>query len=162
MMERAGELAARSDTYFTNQLHNVDSLVGYRGVGEELLKQVGEKIDVFAAAVGTSGLLMGVSQALKERGLGTRIVAFEPASSSGISTGEGVPITWRGSGSASFHPSWIPISMTKRRAAFAPDVSDQDYAPGFHTMRSVMVTSSRAERVPPILTFRASRAISSD
>jgi cysteine synthase len=91
MMERAGELAARSDTYFTNQLHNVDSLVGYRGVGEELLKQVGEKIDVFAAAVGTSGLLMGVSQALKERGLGTRIVAFEPASSSGISTGEGGP-----------------------------------------------------------------------
>lgn len=88
MMERAGELAARSDSYFTNQLHNRDSLVGYKGVGEELLKQVGETIDVFVASVGTAGLLMGVSRALKEGGLSTRIVALEPASSPVISTGE--------------------------------------------------------------------------
>jgi cysteine synthase len=88
MMERAGELAARSDSYFTNQLHNIDSLVGYRVVGEELLEQVGETIHVFVAAVGTAGLLMGVSQALKEHGLGTRIVALEPASSPVISAGE--------------------------------------------------------------------------
>ena len=88
MMKRAGELAASSDSYFTNQLHNRDSLVGYRGVGEELIKQVGETIDVFAASVGTAGLLMGVSQALKESGLPTRIVALEPASSPVISTGE--------------------------------------------------------------------------
>ncbi|MGH2812423.1 MAG: PLP-dependent cysteine synthase family protein [Actinomycetota bacterium] len=88
MMEEAGRLAARGDTYFTNQLHNRDSLVGYRGLGEEIIKQVGERIDVFAAAVGTAGLLMGVSVALKEAGLGARIVAFEPAASPVISTGE--------------------------------------------------------------------------
>ena len=88
MIERAGELAARSDSYFTNQLHNRDSLVGYRKVGEELLKQVGETIDAFVAGVGTAGLLMGVSQAFKERGTGTRIVALEPASSPIISKGE--------------------------------------------------------------------------
>ena len=88
MIERAGELAARSDSYFTNQLHNRDSLVGYRKVGEELLKQLGETIDAFVAGVGTAGLLMGVSQTFKERGTETRIVALEPASSPIISTGE--------------------------------------------------------------------------
>ena len=34
MMEEAGRLAARDGTYFTNQLHNRDSLVGYRGLGD--------------------------------------------------------------------------------------------------------------------------------
>jgi len=88
MIERAGELAARSDSYFTNQLYNRDSLVGYREVGNELLKQVGETIDAFVAGVGTAGLLMGVSEALKARGVATRIVALEPASSPIISKGE--------------------------------------------------------------------------
>lgn len=88
MMEEAGRLAANDDTYFTNQLHNRDSLVGYRGVGEEIIKQVGEKIDVFTAAVGTGGLLMGVSRVFKDAGLGARIVALEPASSPVISGGQ--------------------------------------------------------------------------
>jgi len=91
MVEEAGRLAERGDTYFTNQLHNRDSLVGYRGVGEEILKQVGEEIDVFTAAVGTGGLLMGVSSVFKDAGVGARIVALEPAASPVISGGEPGP-----------------------------------------------------------------------
>jgi len=91
MVEEAGRLAERGDTYFTNQLHNRDSLVGYRGVGEEILKQVGEEIDVFTAAVGTGGLLMGVSSVFKDAGVGARIVALEPATSPVISGGEPGP-----------------------------------------------------------------------
>jgi cysteine synthase len=88
MMEEARRLASRPDTYFTNQLYNSDSLVGYRQVGEELVSQMGEPIDVFCASVGTAGLLMGVAQAFREMGADTRIVALEPASSAVISTGE--------------------------------------------------------------------------
>ncbi|MGI8774920.1 MAG: PLP-dependent cysteine synthase family protein [Actinomycetota bacterium] len=91
MVEEAGRLAERGDTYFTNQLHNRDSLVGYRGVGEEILKQVDEEIDVFTAAVGTGGLLMGVSSVFKDAGVGARIVALEPAASPVISGGEPGP-----------------------------------------------------------------------
>jgi cysteine synthase A len=98
MMARAGELAAKPGRYFTNQLHNADSLVGYRKVGEELLAQIDGPIDVFCAAAGTAGLVMGVAHALRDGGSQARIVAFEPASSSVISGGEAGPHTVEGIG----------------------------------------------------------------
>lgn len=88
MMEKAAEYAAEPETYWTNQLHNSDSLVGYRQIGIELLEQLDRPIDVFCAAVGTAGLAMGVSTALSEGGSRARIVVFEPASTAVISTGE--------------------------------------------------------------------------
>lgn len=88
MMEKAGELAGEPGTYFTNQMHNVDALAGYRGVGEELLQQMDRPIDVFCAAVGTAGLVMGTSSALSGDGSGARVVIFEPASTAVISGGE--------------------------------------------------------------------------
>jgi cysteine synthase A len=98
MMARAGELAAKPGRYFTNQLHNADSLVGYRKVGEELIAQIDGPIDVFCAAAGTAGLVMGVAHALRDGGSQARIVAFEPASSSVISGGEAGPHTVEGIG----------------------------------------------------------------
>ncbi len=87
IITRAGEIAEGPDTYWTDQLNNTDALVGYRGVGHELIKQLDRPIDVFCAAVGTAGLAMGVSSALAEHGSNTRIVIFEPASTPVISTG---------------------------------------------------------------------------
>ena len=98
MMVRAGELAAKPGRYFTNQILNTDALVGYRKVGEELLAQVDGPIDVFCAAAGTAGLVMGVAYALRDGGSQARIVAFEPASSSVISGGEAGPHTVEGIG----------------------------------------------------------------
>jgi cysteine synthase len=88
MMDKARELAAEPNTYWTDQMRNHDSLVGYREVGEELLAQMDRPIDVFCAAVGTAGLAMGVSAALHEAGSATRVVVFEPASTPVISKGE--------------------------------------------------------------------------
>jgi cysteine synthase len=88
MIEQASKYAAEPDTYWTDQLNNADSLVGYRNVGVELLEQLDRPIDVFCAAVGTAGLARGVSAALSDGGSDARIVVFEPASSPVISTGE--------------------------------------------------------------------------
>jgi cysteine synthase A len=88
MIEQAKEYAAEPETYFTDQLNNADSLIGYRKVGEELLEQMDRPIDVFCAAVGTAGLAMGVSAALAEAESGARIVVFEPASTGVISGGK--------------------------------------------------------------------------
>lgn len=88
MIEVARELAAEPGTYWTDQLNNRDSIVGYRHVGQELLDQVDGPIDVFCAAVGTAGLAMGVSGALRDGGSGARIVIFEPAATAVISRGE--------------------------------------------------------------------------
>ena len=87
MMERARELAARPDTYLTNQLSNRDSLIGYGGIGQELLSQLPDGIDGFCGAVGGAGMLMGVAAVLRARRPGTRVVALEPASSPLLSAG---------------------------------------------------------------------------
>lgn len=88
MMQRAEALAAADGTYFTNQLHNADSIKGYRQIGAELLTQVEGPIDAFCGGVGTAGMLMGVARALRRAGQRTRVVALEPASSPVVSTGE--------------------------------------------------------------------------
>jgi len=88
MIETARQLADEPGTYWTDQLRNADSLVGYRQVGTELLEQVDGPIDVFCAAVGTAGLAMGVSGALRDAGSSARIVIFEPTATAVISGGE--------------------------------------------------------------------------
>jgi len=85
MIEKAKEYAAEPGTYFTNQFHNRDALVGHRRFGEELLSQIDRPIDVFCTAVGTAGFSMGVSSALREASASTRVVLFEPSSTAVIS-----------------------------------------------------------------------------
>ena len=87
MIEQAAVYAAEPNTYWTDQLENADSLVGYRKVGEEILDQMERPIDVFCAVVGTAGLAMGVSAALADGDSPAKIVIFEPATSPVISTG---------------------------------------------------------------------------
>ncbi len=88
MIEEASKYAAEPDTYWTDQLNNADSLIGYRDVGYELLEQMNRPISAFCAAVGTAGLTMGVSAAFAEAGSETKIVLLEPSTSPVISTGE--------------------------------------------------------------------------
>lgn len=88
MIAKAKEIASAGNSYWTNQLHNADSIKGYAGIGRELIDQMDEPIDAFCAAVGTAGMVMGVSQALREAGSQARIVVLEPASSATISRGD--------------------------------------------------------------------------
>ena len=87
MIEKARSLAESDDSYFTNQFHNSDSIVGYRKLGREMLGQVGQQIDAFCGGVGTAGMLMGVSQELRRANPEVRIVALEPATTAVISGG---------------------------------------------------------------------------
>ena len=89
MMERAREIAAEGSSYATDQMRNPDMVAGYEPLGEELLRQVPKPLDVFCAASGTAGMLMGASRALKRAGANqaTRIIAFEPATSAVLSGG---------------------------------------------------------------------------
>ncbi len=87
MIDTAESITTQQPSYWTNQLHNPDSLVGYRGVGEELLEQLG-RIDAFCASVGTAGLSMGVASAFRDAGSPARVVILEPAESAFLSGGE--------------------------------------------------------------------------
>jgi cysteine synthase A len=88
MISTAENLAKQPGVYYTDQFHNDDAIKGYKGIGCELLQQAGQ-IDVFCAAVGTAGMLTGVSLALKEAGSHARIIALEPPGSPVLTTGKG-------------------------------------------------------------------------
>jgi len=80
MRAEVKRMLAEGNTFWTDQFNNQDAIQGYMGIGRELIEQTGGKIDGFCGAVGTAGMLSGVSQALKAGGCAARIVALEPVS----------------------------------------------------------------------------------
>jgi len=84
---RIKELTADPNTFWTDQFNNADALDGYANIGRELAEQIG-KVDAFVGMVGTAGMLVGVSNALKHAGQSTRIVALEPSTSPFLTTGK--------------------------------------------------------------------------
>jgi len=86
--QRIKELAQDPNTYWTDQFNNPDALEGYGNIGRELAEQVG-KVDAFVAMVGTAGMLVGVSKALKQAGSAAQIIALEPSTSPFLTTGKG-------------------------------------------------------------------------
>ena len=90
MIDTAEKIGKEPNTFYTDQFNNQDSVRGYMAVGDELLEQL-ESIDAFCATVGTAGMIVGVSRALRRGGSKARIVALEPASSPVITTGKGGP-----------------------------------------------------------------------
>jgi cysteine synthase A len=79
-------LVAEPNTFWTNQFDNEDALDGYGEIGRELLEQTGD-VDVYCGAVGTGGMLAGVTRALRGAGSRARIIALEPASSPAMTEG---------------------------------------------------------------------------
>ena len=85
---RIAELMRDPNTFWTDQFNNTDALDGYANIGRELAEQIG-KIDAYLGAVGSAGMLVGVSRALKEAGSKARIIALEPSQSPFLTTGKG-------------------------------------------------------------------------
>lgn len=104
---RIAEIAREPGTYWTDQFHNTDALDGYRQIGIELLDELGP-VDVFCGAVGTAGMLVGVSRAFKDRGSPSRIVALEPSGSPMLTTGRGGPHHVEGTA-----PGFVPPHLTR-------------------------------------------------
>ena len=85
---RIAELARDPNNFWTDQFNNGDAVDGYANIGRELAEQIG-RVDAFVGMVGSAGMLVGVSQALKQAGQATRIIALEPSTSPFLTTGKG-------------------------------------------------------------------------
>ena len=86
MVERAGNLASQPGHYATDQFHNPYPVPHYRDhLGPEIWNQTGGRVSAFCHGLGTAGSVMGVSDALKPRGV--FIQAHEPAGSAAITAG---------------------------------------------------------------------------
>ena len=91
MRDEVKRLLAEGNTFWTDQFNNTDAIDGYMGIGREIAEQTGGALDAFCGAVGTAGMLAGVSKALKAGGCAARIVALEPASAPLLTAGHGGP-----------------------------------------------------------------------
>jgi cysteine synthase A len=87
LMERSAEIVAETGGFATDQFNNRDMIEGYRGLGREILEQLGGPPDAFCAYVGTAGCFVGVGRELRSTGQPVHRVAVEPAESPALSEG---------------------------------------------------------------------------
>lgn len=81
-IEKARELAAQLGGYVPQQFANpANPQAHYETTGPEIFQQLGGRVDVFVAGVGSGGTFTGVVRYLKERLPGVRAVAVEPEGS---------------------------------------------------------------------------------
>jgi cysteine synthase len=89
MVQRAGEIAADTGAFWTNQFNNADMLDGYRQLGAELLQQLPgpPAITAFCSYVGTAGCFLGTTGMLRTKLPTLHRVVVEPAESAVLSGG---------------------------------------------------------------------------
>ncbi|WP_315762410.1 PLP-dependent cysteine synthase family protein [Sphingomonas sp. Y38-1Y] len=110
----ARDYAARRGAFYVDQFHAPEGLaVHERETGQEILRQVGGRVDAWVAAVGSGCTFMGVARALKAASAATICAAVEPA---GCRPLAGEPVTKprhliQGTGYGSAPPHWDPRLM---------------------------------------------------
>ncbi len=121
MNEKVQQMIREQGAYWTNQFNNRDALTGYRKMGAEILEQLSQPVDVFCAAVGTAGMLSGVSEEFRERSAQTKIVALEPASAPLLTKGVKGSHRVEGIGTGIVPPLLLPGSYDEARAVEEAD-----------------------------------------
>ncbi len=108
MVETARGLSREPGTYWTDQLHNPDTIAGYHPLGEEIWAQTQGGVDAFVHSVGTAASLRGTATALKGHRPGVGVYAVEPAESPVLSGGQPGPHNIEGVGVGFVPPLWDP------------------------------------------------------
>ena len=98
MVETARALSKAPQTYWTDQLHNPDSIAGYFPLGEEIWTQTDGKVDAFVHSVGTGASSRGVATALKRHKTDVKIAVVEPGESAVLLGGQPAPHNIEGVG----------------------------------------------------------------
>ena len=155
MVARAAELAAKPGHYATDQFNNPYIIPHHRDrLGREIWEQAEGRVTAFCQGMGTASSVMGVSEALKPRGV--FIQAHEPASSAAISGGKHGPFLIQG-WTGMVMPHWDPakvdhvepieddaaIEMTLRLA------QDEGIFAGISTGANVVGAHRLADRLGP-------------
>jgi cysteine synthase len=87
MQARARQIVESDGAFPTDQFNNRDALDGYRVIGEEILEQLGDRIDAACMYVGVGGCFVGVTEALRTKWPEMLRVVVEPAESAVIAGG---------------------------------------------------------------------------
>ena len=155
MVERAGELAALPGHYATDQFNNPHPIAHHRDhLGREIWEQTRGRVTAFCHGLGTGGSLMGVSEALRPRGV--YIQAHEPASSAAISGGDAGAFAIQG-WTGYVMPHWYPdrvdhVEPIEDEAAIAMTVrlaQEEGVFAGISSGANVVGAHRLAERLGP-------------
>ena len=86
-IEKAGELAKEiPNSFIPSQFSNpANPRAHYETTGPEIFEALDGKVDAVISAVGTGGTISGIGKFLKEKGLNTKMIAVEAASSAVLS-----------------------------------------------------------------------------
>jgi cysteine synthase len=114
MVVRAAELAQRPGHYATDQFNSPYIIPGHRErLGGEIWEQTGGRVTAFCQGLGTASSLMGVSDALRPRGV--FIQALEPAGSPAIGGGDRGTFVMQG-WTGLVMPHWYPEKVDQLEA----------------------------------------------
>ena len=155
MVARAGELAAQPGHYATDQFNSPYPLTHHRDhLGREIWDQTSGRVTAFCHGLGTAGSVMGVSDALRRRGV--FIQAHEPASSAAISGNEPGPFViqgWTGIVMPHWDPGKVdhvePIDNDEALAMTLRLAQEEGIFAGISTGANVVGAHRLAERLGP-------------
>lgn len=88
MIARVDELSKGPNTYWVNQVNNLDNKLGYHAMGYEILDELGSDIDEFVMAVGGGGCISGNAEILKAQIPNIQVIGIEPFNVRNISGGK--------------------------------------------------------------------------
>ncbi|MBL4625489.1 MAG: cysteine synthase family protein [Flavobacteriales bacterium] len=88
MIARTKELILEPNTFWPDQVNNMDNKLGYHKMAYEIIKELGTEIDEFVMAVGGGGCISGNSEILKEKIPRLKTIAVEPFNVRNISGGD--------------------------------------------------------------------------
>ncbi|MFA7421377.1 MAG: cysteine synthase family protein [Melioribacteraceae bacterium] len=108
MIEVAREFSNKPNTYWTDQLKNLDSIAGYYPLAEEIWNQTNGKVNAFIQSVGTAASLRGVATILKQHSSAIKMIGVEPGESPVLTGGQPGPHKIEGVGIGYTPPLWEP------------------------------------------------------
>ena len=157
MIETARGLAGEPDTYWTDQLNNLDSVAGYFPLGEEIWRQTEGRVEAFVHSVGTAASIRGVATILKRHRPAVRIVAVEPGESAVLSGGAPGPHKIEGVGIGFTPPLWeaslvdevVPVPTADAKAMARRLAREEGLFAGTSSGANVIAALGVAERLGP-------------
>lgn len=88
MIAAARNIAADTESFWTDQLNNTDQMAAYYTMAEEIWMQTNGRIDGFVQSVGTAASLRGIGEVLRRHNKQIKVVAVEPSESPVLSGGK--------------------------------------------------------------------------